>query len=191
VDSQLVERLTASDIDTTFRREVPWICVPFDDYKRPVLPEDDAWIVRTHDRNVTVGLKPMRDLWTGNVQPPDLAGRPPREYLPFFSIVELTAAEFCAATEIRVTDKEFERLYSLLRRRPDGRDGNPLHAFLHAAARLYMSLRATSQAEFEAVMHRLEKSARTFAMGWTSSNYAVHAILPRFSSGDDALEWDA
>jgi hypothetical protein len=52
-----------------------------------------------------------------------------------------------------------------------------------------MSIRATSQAEFEAVARRLERSARTFSMGWTSTNYTHNALKPLREAGRDAPEW--
>ena len=76
-----------------------------------------------------------------------------------------------AESGIRVRDQEFERLYNHLRRRPDGTDANPILSYLQAAARLYMSLRDVSQAEFEAVARRLTKSARTYSEGLSSTNY--------------------
>lgn len=186
MDSDLITALAAAGIDTTLRQHVPTIGVPSDEQGRPVPPEADEWLVHAGGRAIAVRLKMIRDLWSGNAEAPDLTDGPTREYVPFFATIELTAADYCALTETRVTDKEFERLYSLLRRRPDGSDGHPLFAFLQAAARLYMSMRATSQAEFEAVARRLERSARTFAMGWTSLNYTHHVLAPLHGGGRKA-----
>jgi hypothetical protein len=118
-----------------------------------------------------VKLKPISQLWTGTAVPPSLAGTPPLEYQLFLLMLELTAADYCAATGRRETDAEFERLYRQLRRRPDGRDANPLFSYLQAAACLYLSLRDVSRAEFDAVAQRLSQSARHFSTHVGSTNY--------------------
>jgi hypothetical protein len=118
-----------------------------------------------------VKLEPISQLWTGTAVPPSLAGEPPLEYQPFLLMLELTAADYCATTRKVETDAEFERLYRQLRRRPDGRDANPLLSYLQGAARLYLSLRNVSRAEFEAVAQRLSQSARHFSTHVGSTNY--------------------
>lgn len=122
-------------------------------------------------RLALVKLKPISQLWTGTRRPPSLAGRPPREYQPFMLMLELTAADFCTSLNEVETDAEFERLYRQLRRRPDGRDANPLFSYLQGAARLYLSLRDVSRGEFEAVAQRLSQSARHFSTHVGSTHY--------------------
>ncbi|WP_375772057.1 hypothetical protein NR798_14610 [Archangium gephyra] len=125
-------------------------------------------------------LKPCAQLWTGTAVPPSMAGTPPEEYQPFFLMLEMTAANYCATTRKVVADAEFERLYRQLRRRPDGTEANPLFSYLRAAARLYLSLRNVSRAEFEAVAQRLSQSARHFASHVGSTNYyqlVLHDLL--------------
>lgn len=90
--------------------------------------------------------------------------------MPFFALIETTAVACCAATNPEY-DRELERVYAQLRRRPLGADANPLFSYLRAAVRLYMSLRDVSQAEFEAVVQRLSRSAGHFSTGLTSTNY--------------------
>lgn len=118
-----------------------------------------------------VKLKPISQLWTGTAVPPSMAGTPPEQYDPFFLMLELTAADYCGTMRKAVLDTEFERLYRQLRRRPDGTDANPLFSYLRAAARLYMSLRNVSRAEFEAVAQRLSQSGRHFSTHVGSTNY--------------------
>lgn len=127
-----------------------------------------------------VTLKPCAQLWTGTAVPPSMAGTPPEEYQPFFLMLEMTAADYCATTRKAVPDAEFERLYRQLRRRPDGTDANPLFSYLRAAARLYLSLRDVSRAEFEAVAQRLSQSGRHFSTHVGSTNYyqlVLHDLL--------------
>ena len=161
----------------------PYVAVPLDENGQAAGSGGDEWlVVLTGGPPVPVQLKPLADLWTGDARPPDFGSHPPREYLPFLATIEQTAAAYVAATQTQETDQEFERLYSLLRRRPGGRDDNPLFGYLQAAVRLYMSLRATSQAEFQAVVRRLEQSAQTFSEGYASSNYTRYALQPLMGS---------
>ena len=61
----------------------------------------------------------------------------------------------------------------MLRRRPDGRSMGFVHDYLWQAAALILGTRPLSQAEFEAIMARLERSCRTFEMGPGSRNYVA------------------
>jgi hypothetical protein len=135
--------------------------------------------LRQDARTLIVPLPPISLLWTGSRQPPDMSGRYPEAYIPFFATIEQAAADYCVESGRIVIDREFERLYEHLRRRPDGRDAEPIFVVLQAAARLYVALHDVSQAEFEAVARRLARSARTFAMGGpVSRNYWEHALAP-------------
>ena len=136
-------------------------------------------VMDSEGRVVWLPLAPISQLWTGSTPAPDFSFAPPPEYEPFFILIEATAAEFCGATGRPERDREFERLYRHLRRRPDGEDANPLFSYLRAASRLYLSLRDVSRAEFEAVADRLRVSARTFATRLDSTNYH-HFVLEEF-----------
>src|SRR5215471_10215985 len=113
---------------------------------------NDLGVVRG-DEELTVTLRPVRELFTGNAPAPDLARGPTPEVEPFIRFLEQTVATFCRIDGRSETDQEMERIYALLRRRPDSVDG-PLHSYIRAAARLYMSLYDISQAQYEAVMAR-------------------------------------
>ncbi|MDY7225775.1 hypothetical protein [Hyalangium rubrum] len=142
--------------------------------QRKVVPLEGELPVPVRDEEeqvVWVPLQSISQLWKGSALPPDLSVAPPPEYEPFFLLLEATAAEYCDATGRPERDKEFERLYRLLTRRPDSVDPNPLFSYLQAAARLYLSLREVSRAEFEAVADRLRHSAKTFASRLDSTNY--------------------
>jgi len=90
----------------------------------------------------------------------------------------MVAADWCSLRGKPEYDEEFERLYSQLRRRPDGRDSNPLFGWLRRAAQLAVLVRPTSEAEFEAVTRRLARSARTLREQVTSTNYWQVALRP-------------
>jgi hypothetical protein len=136
--------------------------------------------VRDEDgRVVWLPLQPLSQLWTGSAPPPDFSHAPPPDYEPFLILIEATAAAYCDAVGRPERDREFERLYRLLYRRPDGVDSNPLFSYLRGACRLYLSLRDVSRAEFEAVARRLQNSAKTFATRLDSTHYH-HFVLEEF-----------
>lgn len=170
VDTAVVDALEKQGVDTSFRRHFPVIPVLFGDDRTLRMPGDEVWVV-SGKKHAFVTLKGISRLFTGNRRPPSFGHGPTKEYVSFFALIERTAFDFCTVTRRFETDDEFERLYRQLRRRPDGRDNNPLFGYIRAAARLYMSLRDTSQAEFEAVAQRLSQSARHFSLGPASTNY--------------------
>ncbi|MCK8503580.1 MULTISPECIES: hypothetical protein [Myxococcus] len=148
-----------------------FVAVEWDADKKHVVPVGPRALVRDGEKLAHVTLQPISQLWTGDVKPPSFAKIPPPEYHPFFMLLEATAAGYCRAVRNTETDQEFERLYRHLARRPDGTDRNPLFSYLQGAARLYMSLRDVSQAEFEAVVLRLHQSARHHQTHVGSINY--------------------
>jgi hypothetical protein len=135
---------------------------------------DEFAIERDSDGKYIVpgGDAPLRSLFAGAAKAPNLAAGPTPELEPFFRFLEATVVTVCDATGRDETDEEMHRIYAQLRRRPDGKDCL-MHSYLQAAARVYMSHRTLSQAEYEAVMGRLSKSAKTFSMGPTSRNYLM------------------
>src|SRR6185437_3348158 len=122
-------------------------------------------------KSLRVTLKPTAQLFTGTKTPPSFKSGPTEAYVPFFATIELTVIDYCRRAGKPEYDEELERLYTHLRRRPDGTDANALFSYIRAAARLYMSAFDVSQAEFEAVCRRLSKSADHFRLGSTSTNY--------------------
>ncbi len=135
-------------------------------------------VVESATGKLLVELKPLTALFVGTRQPPPMRGEPPAEYLAFFHTIEFTAAKACEARGRPEADGEFARLYRHLRRRPDGTDPNPVFGCLQSAARMYLSLRDVSCAEYEAVIDRLHRSARTFHTHVGSTNYYTHALRP-------------
>ncbi|WIG94823.1 hypothetical protein [Myxococcus sp. SDU36] len=148
-----------------------YVAVEWDEDGKHVRPVGERVQIRAGEQLAHVTLKPISQLFTGDVKPPSFAKAPPDEYQAFFLLIEATAAGYCRAVRNTETDQEFERLYRHLQRRPDGTDRNPLFSHLQGAVRLYMSLRDVSQAEFEAVVHRLHQSARHFQTHTGSINY--------------------
>jgi hypothetical protein len=173
MDPNVVEELKRAGL----RVEEPGLLrIPFKfDSQHRLQPLDEAVPVldsEPHKKEVvTVRLKPISQLWTGAAVPPDMSREPPPEYQPFFMLLEWTAADYANVVGKPEPDTEYERLYRQLRRRPDGQDSHPLFSYLRAAARLYLSLKDVSRAEFEAMAHRLSQSARHFSTHVGSTNY--------------------
>ncbi len=113
----------------------------------------------------------LRALFRGDRQPPVL-GDYPEAYNDSFILLDLHALEISHFFGDR-RDEEMLNIYSTLRRRPDGRSMGFVHDYMWQAAAIVLGTRPLSQAEFEAIMARLERSCRTFAMGPTSRNYVA------------------
>lgn len=144
------------------------------------LPVDESTIgVLQMGRLLGVTTLPtLSSLFRGSAKCAEIVSEPPPALENIFMCVELTAADWCASTAMRVRDEEFEKLYSDLRRRPDGRSAHPLFGYLRAAMRLSIAIRPTSADEFEAITRRLARSARTFRASATSTNYLDLALRP-------------
>jgi len=174
MDKTVIDALVAAGADYEFKTtgiSIPIQVPDNDDSREPIPLEDQIYSLSGEIIVPGLWLKKIPDLFTGHRQPPSFKHGPTIEYVHFFSIIELTVIDFCAATKRIERDVEIERLYNLLRRHPAGKDPNPLFSYIQGAARLYMSLRDVSQAEFEGVASRLARSAKTFSEGPTSRNY--------------------
>jgi hypothetical protein len=124
----------------------------------------------------------LRALFRGNRQPPVL-GEYPEAYNDSFILLDLHALEISKFFGDR-RDAEMKEIYSSLRRRPGGRSRGFVHDYMWQAAALILSTRPLSQAEFEAIMSRLERSCRTFERGPTSRNYLA-ALRSTFGRSGD------
>jgi hypothetical protein len=114
-------------------------------------------------------IESLRALFRGNKQPPAL-GDHPEAYHDAFIIFDLHVLEVSKFFGDR-RDAEMKEIYSALRRRPDGKSLGFVHDYMWQAAALVLGTRQLSQAEFEAILARLERSCRTFELGVTSRNY--------------------
>ena len=121
----------------------------------------------------------LQSLFRGDKQPPVL-GDYPTTYNSSFAFLEIHVLEIADLLQ-DPRDEEMKEVYSVLRRRPDGKSLGHLHDYMWQAAALLLASQPLSQAEFEAIMSRLERSCRTFMMGPTSKNY-VHSL--RATIGD-------
>jgi hypothetical protein len=171
VDAEVIRQLQEAGVDTPLEQKFPVIGIEVTDRGEPVPLGDRVMIFTQLEEPLFVFPKPITALFAGSTIPPDFSRRPTPEYMPFSCLIELTAANSCSSARKDETDQEFQRLYRRLWKRPESSDSNPLFSYLQGAVRLYMSLRDTSRAEFEAIAARLAKSAKTFSMGDTSRNY--------------------
>lgn len=156
--------------------------------EKVVNDEGPAVLMDNERHSLRVELKPLTALFVGNRQPPPMRGEPPPEYFPFFYAVEHAAAMACIARGQPEPDAELERLYRQLRRHPDGKNPNPIFGCLQRAAQVYLSLRDISRAEYEAVMDRLSRSARTFDTHVGSTNYFTRVLEPLLRSSSRGLD---
>ncbi|CAN5920158.1 hypothetical protein BH11MYX4_BH11MYX4_05370 [soil metagenome] len=170
MDLTVVTQLGNAGIDTTFKQDLLMLGIEVDDRGR-IQPVGNDVVVFAGPSTTRVTLKKISELFAGAKTPPSFRNGPTDDYLLFFAFIELAVIEFCRCADRPEYDAEIERLYTLLRRRPDGRDGNVLFSYMQAAARLYMSAFDVSQAELDAVARRLSQSAGRFADGPTSTTY--------------------
>jgi hypothetical protein len=113
----------------------------------------------------------LRALFRGAKKPPVL-GDHPEAYNDLFMLLDAHALEFSQLFGDR-RDAEMLEIYSCLRRRPDGKSMGLAHDYMWQAAAVMLGVRPLSQAEFEAILGRLERSCRTFEMGPGSKNYVT------------------
>ncbi|HOY56808.1 MAG TPA: hypothetical protein PK640_01570 [Verrucomicrobiota bacterium] len=119
----------------------------------------------------------LRSLFRGDRKPPTL-GDYPDEYNEEFLILETHLLQISDIFGDR-RDDEMREIYSILRRRPDGKSIGFVHDYMWQAAAILLGTRPLSQAEFEAILGRLERSCRTFSMGPGTRNY-VNALRGMF-----------
>jgi len=142
--------------------------------KRLHLPDRHIVLVDDNDKVAEWKVASLRELFRGERVPPKMGDYPAPEYSVLYYFIETHAITFCNGFGDK-TDREFDEIYSNLRRRPDGRSLGPLHDFLWQVLALLLGTRIVSQAEFEAVLGRLSRSASTYSMGSVSRNY-IHYI---------------
>lgn len=158
------------------------VMLPVDPDGHPIV-SDGAWMVAHNPPSgppevVRLEPLPLRSLFRGDRVVQEFGSTPPPEYALVFASIERPLARFAASSVSCVRDAEFEKLFSELRRRPDGRYQSALYRYAQAVLRLLLLLRPTSESEFDAVLRRLARSARTFGTSPTSTNYFTHALEP-------------
>jgi hypothetical protein len=135
----------------------------------------DKHSVPVHDGNKMVRwqVPALRDLFRGSQTPPPDMDHYPEEYVPHFFVIENHVLTVCEAIGDR-TDQEMEEIFSMLRRRPDGRSLGPVHDFLWQVSALLLGTQVLSAAEFEALIGALESSTRRWGLRPVSRNYVTY-----------------
>jgi hypothetical protein len=164
---------------------LPLVKVPIKDGEgdAPVLPATmnrHALVLSDGENSWTWEVTSLRELFRGDKQP--VAGGLEMAYEDCFLAIELHVLHLSETFGDR-RDAEMREIYSALRRRPDGRSLGFVHDYMWQVAAMVLGMRVLSQAEFEAIMGRLEQSCRTFEQGAVSRNY-VAALWTTFDSGD-------
>lgn len=120
----------------------------------------------------------LKSLFRGDKIPPEL-GAYPKAYNGCFALFDLHIVEL-ANLSGDPRDEELREIVSTLRRRPDGKSLGFNHDYLWQACALILGTYPLSEAEFEAILTRLERSCRTFSHGPSSRNFvAALRSLPR------------
>ena len=135
----------------------------------------DKHSVPVHDGNKLVHwqVPALGDLCRGSKIPPPDMDHYPDEYALHFFFIEKHVLTVCDAKGDR-TDQEMEEIYSMLRRRPDGRSLGAVHDFLWQVSALLLGTQVLSAAEFEALVGALERSARKWALRPVSRFYVAY-----------------
>ena len=156
-------------------RKMIFVAVPIknpDEHGGKFIPmESDRNLIGLNDGETVWNweVDSLRALFRGNRQPPVL-GDYPEAYNDVFALLDLHVLEISKLFGDR-RDTEMKEIFSLLRRRPDGSSQGFVHDYLWQAAALILGTQPLSQAEFEAIMARLERSCRTFEQGPASRNF--------------------
>ena len=114
----------------------------------------------------------LRQLFRGTKVPPKDMDHYPQEYHQIFFTIEKNV--LFAGNLVEIRDEEIARLYSVLRRIPDGRSEGFLHDILYQAAALMLGINSISQAEFESIFGQLAASARGWRESYSSKNYITY-----------------
>ena len=178
----VLEILEDAGVEFSSKGGTPVIALETDEDGELIAPGERV-LATDGDAYALVKPASIPELFAGDRRPPPSDEALLAAYQPLFYGIEWAVWEWCAGTGERIRDKEMERVYNDVRRRPTGQSEHGVVPYVQAAIRLYMSVNDLSEPEFEAVLRRLTRSARTFAMGHTSRNYFDCALEPIF--GDD------
>lgn len=154
------------------------VALPMHGEKTPFIENRNSIIIDDGKNTAVWAAASLRELFRGNLVPPKMDEYPP-EYIPYFAYYEQHFLTACEALGDR-TDQEMEEVYAILRRRPDNKSLGVLHDFFWQVSALMLAVHPLSGAQFEAIVGRLERSARMWALRPVSRNYAA-AVRKMFS----------
>ncbi len=116
----------------------------------------------------------LASLFRGTAKPPASQEGVQLYYTPFITHFETGVVQMAAGLDADPTDEDMERVYSQMRRRPDGKGLSVLQNAVWQCAAYSLAYHEIGAAEFEAVMRRLAISAATFRTHAVSRNYIVN-----------------
>lgn len=121
----------------------------------------------------------LASLFRGHAAPPASQEGIQQYYTPFIAHFEQAVVQLAEGLEADPTDEDMERVFSQLRRRPDGKGLTLLQDAVWQCAAYSLAHHEIGAAEFEAILRRLTRSAATFRMGPVSRNYitSVRSVL--------------
>jgi hypothetical protein len=137
------------------------------------IPDKHLVLVFDGEKAAAWQVPTLAELFRGSQMPPPDMDHYPEDYTPHFYFVESHVLNLCAAKGDR-TDQEMEEIYSMFRRRPDGRSLGPVHDFLWQVAALLLGTRVLSESEFQALFGALERSTRKWALRPVSRFYVAY-----------------
>ncbi|MCK5081317.1 MAG: hypothetical protein KAR31_00285 [Candidatus Omnitrophica bacterium] len=143
---------------------------PFDEDNNPCL-EDRHNITLNDGQNFGKWHVPsLGELFRGTKEAPKDIDHYPADYYLFFYGIERNVIMVNDVIH-DIIDEEFIRLYSGMKRRPDGRSEGFMHDVIWQSAALVAGMYPLSQVEFEAIFGQLAKSVRGWKTGYSSRNY--------------------
>jgi hypothetical protein len=149
------------------------VALETDDHRNIRVLDKHSIPVTDGDKMAVWPVPALAGLFRGSRTPPPDMDHYPEEYTPHFFFIENHVLTVCEAKGDR-TDQEMEEIYSMLRRRPDGRSLGVVHDFLWQVAALLLGTQVLSAAEFEALVGALEHSTRKWALRPVSRFYVAY-----------------
>jgi len=149
------------------------VALEADDHRNIRVLNKHSVPVTDGDKMAVLLVPALTGLFRGSRTPPPDMDHYPEEYTPHFFFIEKHVLAVCEAKGDR-TDQEMEEIYSMLRRRPDGRSLGVVHDFLWQVAALLLGTQVLSAAEFEALVGALEHSTRKWALRPVSRFYVAY-----------------
>lgn len=146
------------------------VALEVDEHRKLIVPERHLIMIHDGEKSIVWTAPPLSELFRGTVIPPaDLTQYPP-PYCFYFAEIERQLLDLTVLIK-DPTDQQMEEIYSSLRRRPDGRSQDIVHASVWQFAAFLLGTYALSAAEFDAIFGQLTRSTRRFSQRPVSRNY--------------------
>lgn len=163
---------TLAEAGVEFHREkpLPFLEITLNARGEPVAPGDQVKVLQG-ENEVEVTLPALADGLTEGGEVLDLGEGIPEPYDLLFAAIEGAVADFCAAADRKIRDREVQRIYRRLRDRPVGTDRHPLYGHLQGVLRLFTVLHPIPRKTYESLLDQLVAGVRRTATGQDSTLY--------------------